>query len=110
MTCQRAYSSPRKWSQEKVNISYVLPSIISARNVLCTMSFCITEGIFGDGNSDRTSELSDNNAQTSAGTETKIVKVSDDPPLVNGQNGEYITTSLRNVHELIRPTMKLIPR
>ena len=31
----------------------------------------------------------------------KIVKMPDDPPLMNGQNGESVSTWLHNIHELI---------
>ena len=38
-------------------------------------------------------------------SETKIVKVSYDPPLVNGENRKLVNTWLQNIHELIHPAM-----
>ena len=72
---------------------------------------------FSGGNSLWTSAMSDTNTQTTCKTETKIVKKSVDPPLVNGKLFNFFTvrsavpedslsTRLHNIHKSICPTMK----
>ena len=42
--------------------------------------------------------MPDTDAHTVGTNETKILKMSDDPSLVNGQNGESVNTWMQNIH------------
>ena len=50
--------------------------------------------------------MPDTDAQTVGNNETKILKMSDDPSLVNGQNGESVNTWMQNIHYSIHSIMK----
>ena len=58
-----------------------------------TVKCCFEDGAatcIRGGNIRRTSEMSDTNTQATGSTETEIVKMSDDPPLVKRQNDKSI--------------------
>ena len=58
--------------------------------------------------SHQTLEIYNTNSQTTINTRTKIVKISDNPPLVNGKNEESVNMWLYKIYELIHPKMTFV--
>ena len=101
---------------EQMKLSYVNSEALVALKFFCKLKWCSTifqpdatlMHRFRGGNSHQKLEISNTNTQMTSKTEVKIVKMSDDPPLMSGKLCISHDTSFQlNQNWTVRPKISL---